>query len=222
MSCSSPAIGWATSSTSAPWWSCPNRWSSPRVRPAPRRDSDDPPEESAADALQFADVVPAYRDQVSKYGSDRMGLPYGGSALVLVYNRPAFEGEANREAARKAGVTLEAPKTWKQLDALAKFFQGRDWNGDGSADHGIALALGRDAEGVGDATFLARAASLGQHRDQYSFLFDADTMAPRIESPPFVEALRDLVALKESGPPGGRRSTRRPRARPSARGMSRC
>ena len=166
-------------------------------------DSDDPPEESAADALQYADVVPAYREQVSKYGSDRMGLPYGGSALVLVYNRPAFEAEANREAARKAGVTLEAPRTWKELDALARFFQGRDWNGDGSADHGIALALGRDAEGVGDATFLARAASLGQHRDQYSFLFDADTMDPRIETPPFVEALRDLVALKESGPPGG-------------------
>ncbi len=171
--------------------------------PVPQEVSDDQPEESAADALQYADVLPAYRDQVSKYGSDRMGLPYGGSALVLVYSRPAFEGEANREAAREAGVTLEAPKTWKQLDALSRFFQGRDWNGDGSADHGIALALGRDAEGVGDATFLARAASLGQHRDQYSFLFDADTMAPRIETPPFVEALRDLEALKESGPPGG-------------------
>ena len=168
-----------------------------------KKDSDEPPEGSAADALQYLDVVPAYRDQVSKYGSDRMGLPYGGSALVLVYNRPAFEGDANREAARKAGVALEVPKTWKQLDTLARFFQGSDWNGDGSADHGIALALGRDPEGVGDATFLARAASLGQHRDQYSFLFDADTMVPRVEAPPFVEALRDLVALKESGPPGG-------------------
>jgi multiple sugar transport system substrate-binding protein len=62
--------------------------------------------------------------------------------------------------------------------------------------------MGPDAEFLGDAIFLARAASLGQHRDQYSFLFNADTMAPRIDSPPFVAALEALVALKASGPPG--------------------
>ena len=67
---------------------------------------------------------------------------------------------------------------------------------------GIALALGADEEGVGDATFLARAASVGLHRDHYSFLFDAEDMAPRIASPPFVESLRDLVALKACGPAG--------------------
>ena len=93
-------------------------------------------EESAADPLRFADVVPAFRDQVSKYGSDRMALPYGGTALVLVYDRAAFEGAANREAAEGGGADARAPRTWEQLDALARFFQGRDWNGDGSADHG--------------------------------------------------------------------------------------
>ena len=96
---------------------------------------------------------------------------------------------SNKAAARQAGLTLEPPTTWEQLDSLARFFHGRDWNGDGKPDLGIALAIGSDAEGVGDATFLARAASLGQHRDHYSFLFDSDTMAPRIDTPPFVEAL---------------------------------
>ena len=163
------------------------------------------PEESSADhddPLRFGDVLPAYRDQVSKYGVARMALPYGGSALVLAYTRAAFEGEANRDAARQAGVKLEPPATWGEFDTLARVFQGRDWDGDGTPDFGIALALGPDPEGVGDATFLARAASLGQHRDQYSFLFDADTMTPRIGSPPFVEALRGLAALKDCGPPG--------------------
>ena len=155
-----------------------------------------------ADALQFSDVVPAYRDQVSKYGSDRVGLPHGGSALVLVYNRAAFTREANRAAAGAKGLALEPPATWEDLDRLAAFFQGRDWDGDGAADSGIAVALGADAEGVGDATFLARAAALGQHRDHYSLLFDSDTMDPRVATPPFVEALTDLVALKASGPPG--------------------
>jgi multiple sugar transport system substrate-binding protein len=166
---------------------------------APAADTGGGPE---ADALQFADVLPAFREQVCKYGPDRMALPLGGSALVLAYNRAAFDREANREAAGKAKVALEPPDTWAKLDALARFFQGRDWDGDGDPNHGIALALGPDPDGVGDATYLARAASLGQHRDHYSLLFDSDTMEPRLTSPPFVEALEGLVALKAFGPPG--------------------
>ena len=159
-------------------------------------------DEEPADAFQYTDIAPAFREQVSKYGSDRMALPLGGSALVLVYRRDAFSRQANRDAALAAGITLEPPATWAQLDALARFFQGRDWNGDGSSDHGIAAVLGQDREGLGDSTFLARAASLGQHRDQFSFLVDADSMAPRIDTPPFLEALRGVIAWKPWGPPG--------------------
>jgi len=158
--------------------------------------------EAPPDPLRYSDVVPAYRDQVTKYGNVRLGLPYGGTALVLVYHRDAFEGDANRTAAKEAKLELKPPETWEQLDALAKFFQGRDWNQDGKPEAGITLALGPDPEGLGEATYLARAASLGQHHDQYSFLFDADTMAPRIDTPPFVEALEKHSALKASGPSG--------------------
>ncbi|SIO58729.1 multiple sugar transport system substrate-binding protein [Singulisphaera sp. GP187] len=172
----------------------------PSVRPEPGQ-AEVPPGERPADPLQFADLLPAYRDQVIKYGGVRLGLPYGGSALVLAYHRDAFESETNRAAAKEAGIELKLPETWEQFDALAKFFHGRDWGQDGKPRSGVALALGPDPEGVGDATYLARAASLGQHHDQYSFLFDADSMAPRIDSPPFVEALRGLTALKAYGPP---------------------
>jgi multiple sugar transport system substrate-binding protein len=155
------------------------------------------------DTFQYKDIAPAFREDVSKYGPERVALPCGGSALVLVYRRDAFASVPNREAARQAGLSLEQmPDTWPQLDALAKFFQGRDWDGDRAPDHGITFAIGADPEGVGDAIFLARAASLGLHRDQYSFLFDADDMSPRIASPPFVEALQGLVALTACGPTG--------------------
>jgi len=153
------------------------------------------------DTLQYMDFAPAFREQICRYGKDLLALPCGGSALVLVYRRDAFESDLNRAAARQAGLTMP-PVTWKQLDALAKFFQDRDWNGDGQPDHGIAVALGPEAGGVGDAAFLARAASLGQHRDHYSFLFDSDLFTPRIDTPPFVEALQGLVAWKACGPPG--------------------
>jgi multiple sugar transport system substrate-binding protein len=178
----------------------------------PRRPSDFQSDESSQtepdaakseveDTFHFMDIVPAFRDQVSRFGTDRLGLPCGGSALVLVYRQDAFESPSNRAAAKQAGLSLEPPKTWSQLDALARFFQGRDWNGEAGPDYGIALVLGSDAEDLGNSTFLARAASLGQHRDHFSFVFDSETMAPRIEAPPFVEALKAIVSLKSFGPP---------------------
>lgn len=152
------------------------------------------------DPLDFSDVVLPFREQATKYGDDRFALPLGGSTLVLAYRRDAFRSEANQKAAKEAGIELQPPATWEQLDALARFFQGRDWNGDGQPDHGLAVALGSDAEGLGTDIFLARAAALGQPPDQYALLFDPETFEPRIDSPPFVEALDALAKWKESGP----------------------
>lgn len=162
------------------------------------------PASASPDPFGYNDLVAAERDEVSKYGSDRVALPIGASALVLVYRRSAFERESNQVAAKAAGLTLTVPKTWEALDAVAKFLQGRDWSGEGKAGSAIALAWTNDGEGVADATFLARAAALGSHRDQYSFLFDSDELKPRITQPPFVEALERLVALAKLSPKGAK------------------
>jgi multiple sugar transport system substrate-binding protein len=156
------------------------------------------------DPLDFSDVALPIREQGGKYGEDRMGLPLGTTALVLVYRRDAFGSEANRTAAQEAGLRLEPPQTWEELDALAQFFQGRDWDGDGAVDSGLAVALGPDdAEGVALTAYLARATALGQAPDQYALLFDADgpDLEPRIETPPFVEALTAVAAWRDVGPP---------------------
>ncbi len=158
--------------------------------------------EQLEDSFRYQEIAPAFRDQVTRYGTDRLGLPCGGSALVLVYRRDAFERESNQAAAKAAGLELKPPTLWTKLDALARFFEGRDWDGDSKPDHGIALALGADSEGVGTSILLARATSLGQHRDHFSFLFEPDKMIPRVATAPFLEALTSLVALKSSGPSG--------------------
>lgn len=143
------------------------------------------------DPFDFPDVLPVYRDQACLYGDQRVAFPLGGSALVLVYRRDAFEKES-----------LDPPKTWEQLDALAKSLHGRDWNGDGAPDQGIAIVTADDVERVGVGTFLARTAALGQHPDQFSFIFDDDTMAPEVASPPFAETLTQIRALEAFGPKG--------------------
>jgi multiple sugar transport system substrate-binding protein len=169
--------------------------------PVPTAEGGNPAPEPPPDDFKYKDIALAYRDQVTRYGPDRVALPLGGSALVVAFQRAAFDSPANQEAAKAAGLTLEPPKTWEQFDALARFFHGRDWDGDGSPESGVALAWGSDLEGVGNATLLARAAALGLHPDQFSFLLDSETTAPRVTAPPFVEALKAFTALKAFAPP---------------------
>ena len=91
------------------------------------------------DPFKYMDIAPAYREEVTLYGKDRMALPCGGSALVLIYRRDAFERKENIAAAKEKGLKLEAPTTWVELDALSHFFQGRDWDGDGTRITGSLL-----------------------------------------------------------------------------------
>ena len=172
------------------------------IPPEPTAEGNAPPPKAPPDEFQYKDILLAYRDQVTRYGPDRVALPIGGSALVVAFHRAAFDSPANKEAAKAAGLALEPPRTWEQFDALAKFFHGRDWDGDGSPEAGVAIAWGPDPEGVGDATLLARVGALGLHPDQFSFLLDSETTVPRVTAPPFVEALKAFVALKAFGPPG--------------------
>ncbi len=181
----------------------------PTETPRPPADPDEEPAstpqpvaEAPPDPWALADVLPGLRDQVAQYGGERLGMPYGGSALVLVYRREPFESVELKAEAEAAGVKLGPPTTWEELDALARFLNGRDWAGDGRPAAGLAAAIGPDAEGTGTAILLARAAAAGQHPDFFSLLFDPDTMAPRLGSPPFVEALTAIVGWRELGPEG--------------------
>ena len=115
--------------------------------PEPTAEGSGPAPEPPPDDLKYKDIVLAYRDQVTRYGTDRMALPIGGSALMVAFHRAAFDGPANKEAAKGLGLALEPPKTWEQFDALARFFQGRDWDGDGSPESGVALAWAADPRG---------------------------------------------------------------------------
>ncbi len=165
-------------------------------------DEEGPATAPPGDPFAINDILPSYRETVARYGDELMALPLGGSALVLVYRRDVFEREENRDAAAESGVTLGPPATYQALDSLARFFQGRDWDGDGAVESGIALPLGDGPEGVGIAIYLARAAAIGLHPDYFAFLFNDDTMAPEIDVPPFVDALNALEDLADSGPEG--------------------
>ena len=103
------------------------------------------------------------------------------------------------------------------------------WRSSSTAATGTATASPNPAsrspgaptpKGSATRRFLARAAALGLHRDQFSFLLDSETTEPRVTSPPFVEALEG-VRRPEGVRPARRREVRcrrRPQGVPLGRG----
>ncbi len=181
----------------------PNEILYPRPRQVEPGAEDQPPARestTAEEPFNLHDVLPAFGDVACRYGSGCVALPVGGSALVLAYRRDVLESKQLAAAAAAAKVRFEPPRTLDELVALARFLNGRDWDGDGKPDHGIAFAAAPGAANSASNVYLSIAAALGQHPDHFSFLYDGETMAPRIDAPPFVEAMGALLRLGAAGP----------------------
>ena len=110
---------------------------------------------------------------------------------------PVFKAEFNARTGRELGV----PETWPELQEIARFFHGRKLP-DGSSISGIAEVTVSDAL-LGNY-FIKRAAPYAKHPDvKGGFYFDLETMEPLINTPGFVEALKDFVAAQDLYPKGG-------------------
>jgi len=90
------------------------------------------------------------------------------------------------------------PRTWQQVQAVTKFLKGKK-------------IAGKDAYGYLDAPkpwggfgfyFLgSRATAYAKHPDDKAWLFDPDTMKPRINNPAWVRAIQDVIDALPSEPP---------------------
>jgi multiple sugar transport system substrate-binding protein len=89
------------------------------------------------------------------------------------------------------------PTTWQQVQDVTKFLKGKEL--DGQPLYGI-LDVCKPAGGFTWYFFASRATAYAKHPDDKAWLFDADTMKPRINNPAFVRALDDVVAALPSEP----------------------
>lgn len=157
------------------------------------------------DSAQYQDVLPHYKN-IASWGAVAYQVPIDGDRHYLQYRRDLLEDPAYRaDFKKKTGRDLEVPKTWPELQAIARFFQGRKL-ANGRAISGIAEVTVSDAL-LGNQ-FIKRAAPYAKHpRVKGGFYFDLMSMEPLINTPGFVEALKDFVAAQDLYPPGGRSFT---------------
>lgn len=152
-------------------------------------------------AVDWEDILPIYRENLSRWNQGYYALPYDGDVVTLYYRKDLFENPAYRERFRREhGYDLHPPNTWKEYREIAAFFNAWDWDGDGMMEYG--LAGNRLVNGSAMLIFLSRAAAYAKHPEDPAYYFDPEDMRPRIDNPGFVQALEEYADALKYGPPG--------------------
>jgi multiple sugar transport system substrate-binding protein len=139
------------------------------------------------------DVLDAFRTY-ERWGGVRVGVLFSPATRSLMYNKPCFEGQENKDAFKATyGYELAPPETWDQYKDMAEFFNGRDCDGDGEPEYGTTEAWRKGLWAY--VWWLDRFGSYG------GVYFDED-MNPLINSPAGVKALQNMLDVSPFVPPG--------------------
>lgn len=155
------------------------------------------------DSAQYQDVLPHYKS-IASWGDLPIQVPIDGDRHYLQYRKDLLEdSKFQTEFEKASGKKLKVPRTWPELQEIARFFHGKKLSDD-STISGIAEVTVSDAL-LGNY-FIKRAAPYAKHPDvKGGFYFDLETMEPLINSPGWVEALQDFVDAQDLYPVGGQK-----------------
>ena len=82
------------------------------------------------------------------------------------------------------------PTTWQQVNAMTKFLKGKKVDGQDAYGY---LDPAKGWGGFGFYYLGSRATAYAKHPDDKAWLFDADTMKPRVNTPAWVRAIQDVI-----------------------------
>lgn len=154
------------------------------------------------DTNGMKDVTTNYRD-VATWGQQIVQYPVDGDRNYLKYRADIFSDPAMQAKYKKeTGKDLQVPSTWEEYNAVAKFFSGWDWAGDGKPHYGSAEVTKRDD--LMFSAFIDRAAAYAKNPNvKGGFFFDLKTMKPQINNPGWVKGLEMFIDAQKAFPPGG-------------------
>jgi ABC-type glycerol-3-phosphate transport system substrate-binding protein len=157
-----------------------------------RRKYDATRTENRVEQEGWGGIFSLLRAHEAVWGSETMAVPLGSPVLICYYRADLLER-----------LGTPPPRTWAEYRKLAELLGDRAKLGNAAPPAGTPWYGALEPLGPGWAglDLIARAASYATHRSNYSALFKIDTMEPLINGPPFVRALKELVAVAGSGPP---------------------
>ena len=125
-------------------------------------------------------------------------VPISVYVQMLMYRKDLWESPKQQSAyQKKYNAKLAPPTTWEEFYRQAEFFTGRDWNGDGKADYGTAVA-GKQGSALVQFFFqvaTTRCAELFSSYPKEPFDF-----TPKLDSPEMVKSMEFYKSLKKVSP----------------------
>ncbi|WP_315918603.1 sugar ABC transporter substrate-binding protein [Mesorhizobium sp. SP-1A] len=154
--------------------------------------------------IDFDDLVSYLKPPVGTWDGKQYRVTVDGDAHNFNYRTDVFADADlakawKEDGGEKAGLAeWGVPKTWQQVQAVTKFLKGKQMKGQDVYGY---LDAPKPWGGFGFYFLGSRATAYVKHPDDKAWLFDADTMKPRINNPGWVRAIQDVIDALPSEPP---------------------
>ena len=149
--------------------------------------------------IDMDDYVGYLKAPVGTWEGKTYRISIDGDCHNFNYRTDVFSDAALAAEWKAAGNTTEwaVPVTWQQVQAATKFLKGKKIGGQDA--YGYLDPL-KGWGGFGFYFLESRATAYAKHPDDKAWLFDADTMKPRVNNPAFVRAIQDVLDVMPMQP----------------------
>jgi len=151
------------------------------------------------DQIDMDDYVGYLQAPVGTWEGKTYRISIDGDCHNFNYRTDYFE-DADLAAAWKAEgheSPWEVPKTWQKVQEVTKSLKGKKFGG--SDAYGYLDPL-KGWGGFGFYFLGSRATAYAKHPDDPAWLFDPDTMKPRVNNPAWVRAIQDVLDVIDAQP----------------------
>ena len=150
--------------------------------------------------IEMDDYVGYLQAPVGTWDGKTYRISIDGDCHNFNYRTDYFADEELAKAWQAEGHEGEwgVPKTWQQVQAVTKFLKGKQVGGFDA--YGYLDPL-KGWGGFGFYFLGSRATAYAKHPDDPAWLFDVDTMKPRVNNPAWVRAIQDVLDVIDAQPP---------------------
>lgn len=146
--------------------------------------------------IDMDDYVDYLKAPVGTWEGKTYRISIDGDCHTFAYRKDYYENEEFAKAWAESGGQGEwaPPKTWAEVQAHSKFLAGKTDPLTGTPAYGFLDPL-KGWGGFGFYFLEDRATAYAKHPDDPAWLFDPDTMKPRVNNPAFVRAIEEVMEL---------------------------
>jgi multiple sugar transport system substrate-binding protein len=150
--------------------------------------------------IEMDDYVGYLKAPVGTWDGKTYRISIDGDCHNFNYRTDYFEDAELAEAwaAEANDGDWGVPKTWQQVQAVTKFLKGKQVGGFDA--YGYLDPL-KGWGGFGFYFLGSRATAYAKHPDDPAWLFDVDTMKPRVNNAAWVRAIQDVLDVLDAQPP---------------------